>query len=72
MVSGWVVYRSRHASAHGPNAVCDQAEWDALELADPGAQTLLRSGIASEAEAETMAREMPGGTVAKGAGLKTR
>ncbi len=72
IVVRWVVYKSRHAGEHGPNAVCEQAEWDAMELADPGAQTLLRAGIASEAQAEALARELPGGTAAKPATLRGR
>lgn len=71
-VVGWVVYKSRHAGEHGPNAVCDQAEWDAMELADPEAQTLLRSGVATEAQAEALARELPGGTAARPATLRAR
>jgi hypothetical protein len=71
-VGGWVVYKSRHAGADGPNAVCEQAEWEAMELADPGAQTLLRSSVATEAEAEALARSLPGGTAAKGATLRAR
>jgi hypothetical protein len=72
VVVGWVVYKSRHAGEHGPNAVCEQAEWDAMELADPGAQTLLRSGIASEPQAEALARALPGGTAPKAATLRAR
>jgi hypothetical protein len=71
-VVGWVVYKSRHAGEHGPNAVCDRAEWDAMELADPEAQTLLSSGIATEAQAEALARELPGGTAARPATLRAR
>jgi hypothetical protein len=72
VVVGWVVYKSRHAGEHGPNAVCEQAEWDAMELADPGAQRLLRAGIASEAQAEALARELPGGTAPKPVTLRAR
>jgi len=72
VVVGWVVYKSRHAGEHGPNAVCEQEEWEEMESADPGAQTLLRSGVATEAEAEALARELPGGTAAKAASLKSR
>lgn len=59
MVSGWVLYRPQ-LSGGGPAtvAVCEQEEWDAMELAEPGRHALLRSGIASEAEAESLAREM--------------
>jgi hypothetical protein len=44
----------------GPNAVCDQAEWDAMEAASPGVNRLIRGGIASEAEAERLARGSSG------------
>jgi hypothetical protein len=72
VIGPWVVYRSRLAGVHGPNAVCEQAEWDAMEMAEPGVNTLLQSGVASEAEAEKLAREMPGGTAAKAATLRAR
>jgi hypothetical protein len=58
----WVVYRSQFAGERGGNAVCEEAEWDALEATSPGKHTLLRSGIPSEAEAERLARELPSGT----------
>jgi hypothetical protein len=44
----------------GVNAVCEQAEWDAMERERPGYHTLVRAGIASEAEAERLARGGPG------------
>jgi len=69
---GWVVYKSRHAGEHGPNAVCEQHEWDEMESAGPGLQMLLRAGVASEAEAEALARQLPGGTAAKAASLRAR
>ena len=68
----WVVYRSHLAGEHGGNAVCEQAEWDAMEAASPGQHTLLRSGVASEAEAERLARDLPGGTSGKGVALRAR
>ena len=53
----WVVYVTSADSKVGAlNAVCEQAEWDAMELQRPGYHTLVRSGIASEAEAEKAAR----------------
>ena len=51
----WVVYRASGA-AQGPSGVCEQYEWDAMELARPGQHKLVREGIASEAEAEALAR----------------
>jgi hypothetical protein len=53
----WAVYRVNiEGKSAGVNVVCSQAEWDAMELAHPGRHTLVRSGIASEAEAERLAR----------------
>ena len=49
----WVVYlMTLHGKDAGVNAVCEQSEWDALELARPGYHRLVRAGIASEGEAE--------------------
>lgn len=53
----WVVYlMTLRKSAGGMRAVCDQGEWDAMELAHPGYHTLIQAGIASEVEAEALAR----------------
>ena len=58
----WVVYRTgTDGKTPGVAVVCEQAEWDAMELAHPGRHVLVRSGIASEAEAERLARGTPGG-----------
>lgn len=60
----WVVYlMAVKKNAAGMNAVCEQGEWDAMELARPGLHTLVRSGIASEAEAERLARGTSGDPV---------
>ncbi|HZY87423.1 MAG TPA: hypothetical protein VFE78_21480 [Gemmataceae bacterium] len=57
----WVVYLMPvKNNAAGMSAVCEQGEWDAMELARPGRHTLVRSGIASEAEAERLARGTSG------------
>ena len=57
----WVVYHMNiDRKAAGVNAVCEQGEWDQMELANPGQHTLVRSGIASEAEAERLARGTSG------------
>jgi len=59
----WVVYRMTvRGKIPGVNAVCEQTEWDAMELAQPGHHTLIKNGITSEGEAERLAREAPGGT----------
>jgi len=49
----------RHCSA-GVRAVCEQAEWDAMELANPGVNTLIQGGITNEGEAERLARGASG------------
>jgi hypothetical protein len=72
VVVGWVVYRMQAAGEHGPNAVCEMEDWDAMETDNPGRNKLLQSGIASEAEAERIARALPGGTAVKPASLRTR
>ena len=59
----WVVYKSYFAGPQGPNAVCEQGEWNAMEQAEPGRHTLICNDISSEAEAERVARESPGGTI---------
>ena len=57
----WVVYKMAVAKKpDGMNAVCDQAEWDAMEEANPGQHTLIRAGITNEAEAELQARGTSG------------
>ena len=57
----WVVYQMKiHGKADGMNAVCEQSEWDAMELAQPGHHTLIRGGITSEGEAERLARGTSG------------
>jgi hypothetical protein len=53
----WVVYKmTLHGKPVGVTAVCEQAEWDAMELSRPGYHQLIQSGIANEGEAERLAR----------------
>jgi hypothetical protein len=57
----WVVYETDvRRGPHGAKAVCEQSEWDAMELARPGYRTLLLNGIMSEADAEKLARGAAG------------
>jgi hypothetical protein len=57
----WVVYEMGAAGKdQGLNVVCEQGEWDALELAQPGKHRLIRTGITSEGEAERLARGTSG------------
>ncbi len=56
----WVVYRMTiRGKTHGMIAICEQGEWDAMERALPGHHTLVLAGIASESEAERLARSYP-------------
>ena len=56
-VISWVVYRKTvHGKPTGMNAVCEQAEWEAMEIAQPGFHTLILAGISNEGEAERLAR----------------
>ena len=53
--TAWVVYQAAvKGTDQGPRAVCDQAEWDAMEAATPGVNRLIRGGITNEAEAEKL------------------
>jgi hypothetical protein len=57
----WVVYRMTiHGKSSGMSAVCDQAEWDAMEIERPGYHALILAGIANEGEAERLARSSSG------------
>jgi hypothetical protein len=54
----------------GGNVVCEQREWDALELARPGFHLLVRDGILTEQEAEKLARGTAGDTPPRKVGPK--
>lgn len=63
----WVVYRmTMPKNVIGGNVVCEQREWDALELARPGLHTLLHTGLKTEQEAEKLARGAAGQTPPRG------
>jgi hypothetical protein len=68
----WVVYRmTMHGIGSGMAAVCEQGEWDAMELQRPGYHTLILAGIANEGEAERLARSSLGYvSTSKPSGLK--
>jgi hypothetical protein len=59
----WVVYLMpvRHCP-DGMRAVCAQSEWEAMNLASPGRNTLIQGGFTSEGEAERLARGASGAT----------
>ena len=63
----WVVYQMTiHGKPAGMNAICEQSEWDAMELARPGYHTLIRAGISNEAQAEKLARGTSGDAKRRG------
>jgi hypothetical protein len=63
----WVVYRAVvKGSPAGVNAVCSQAEWEAMAKAASGTYTLLRDRIPDESTAERLARGTSGDTIPRG------
>jgi hypothetical protein len=55
-----VVYQMTiHGEPTGLRAVCEQGEWDKMELAHPGHHALVQGGIGNEGEAERLARSGP-------------
>ena len=66
----WVVYLMTGKKTNGMKAVCEKLEWDAMERAKPGLHQLIQEGIATETEAELLARGDSG--VAKPRAWKTR
>lgn len=62
-VVAWVVYKktlSKSGKTIEMVSVCEQGEWDEMELACPGHYMLVRGDIANEPEAEALARDMSG------------
>jgi hypothetical protein len=60
-VESWVVYlMTTHQNPEGMRALCEQSEWDKMELARPGYHKLIQEGIASERQAELLARGTSG------------
>ena len=61
VAESWVVYRMPVKGVPaGVRGICEQAEWDAMELARPGVNTLIRGGLTNEGEAERLARGASG------------
>ena len=56
----WVVYLMTGKNLDGIKAVCEKIEWEALERARPGLHRLIQGGIATESEAELLARGVSG------------
>ena len=67
IAESWVVYRMPvRYRPEGMRAVCVQADWDAMELANPGVNTLIQGGITNEGEAERLARGTSGAARRRG------
>ena len=61
VAESWVVYRMPvKGIPAGVRGICEQAEWDAMEPAKPGVNTLIRAGLTNEGEAERLARGASG------------
>jgi hypothetical protein len=61
--NSWVIYQTvRQGVVSGVNGLCQQNEWEKMERSNPGAQVLIQGGIASEGEAERLARGASGDT----------
>lgn len=60
-IGPWVVYQmNSHGVLQAGKSVCEQWEWDALQLERPGLHSLIQEGIATEEEAEKLARGTSG------------
>ena len=58
----WVVYlMTIYKNPDRFAAVCAQSEWDEIERLRPGYHQLIQAGIASEIEAEKLARRQGAG-----------
>lgn len=69
----WAVYKkTTKQDPEGVNAVCQQEEWNAMELAKPGQQPLVQGGIAHEGMAERLARGTYGDFAERRAGAAPR
>ncbi len=69
----WVIYQVVNKGVvSGPNAVCELAEWEAMERARPGCTSVVQTGIADEAVAERLARGTSGDAVPRISRVKVR
>ncbi|MFO0966213.1 MAG: hypothetical protein U0793_11605 [Gemmataceae bacterium] len=59
--ASWVVYlMTVRNNPEGVRAVCDQSEWEKLQRDRPGYHKLIQDGIATENEADRLARGTSG------------
>jgi hypothetical protein len=72
-LQAWAVYQTpMRGSRAAMRAVCRQDEWEALDLASPGVNTLIAGHLTNEGEAERLARGMSGHTPTKAEKEKAR
>jgi len=72
-IESWVIYQMvSKGVAAGAHAVCEQAEWDAMERQSPGRHFLIQSGIENEAVAERLARGTSGDPLPRQYGKKLK
>jgi hypothetical protein len=62
-IEAWVVYQTIVGDRAGRRSMCKQSEWEALILRNPAMNVLVQAGIASEMEAELVARGTSGDVV---------
>ena len=67
----WVIYQVvTKGVVSGPNAVCELAEWEAMERARPGAQCVVQMGLATEGLASS--RSTRAGSAASSTGRRSQ
>ena len=66
----WVIYLMTLRKHDAMKAVCEQSEWDAMELKKPGYHHFIQGGFTSEAEAELLARGESGATKPRASRLR--
>jgi hypothetical protein len=66
----WVVYLMTIKKQDGMKAVCEQTEWDAMEMKRPGYHQFIQGGFTNEAEAELVARGESGATKPRASRLR--
>lgn len=62
-VESWVVFQALQGDQSGIRSVCTESEWVDIVARKPGLNQLVRADIASETEAEKLARGTSGDIV---------
>ncbi|MBI3865622.1 MAG: hypothetical protein HY290_27430 [Planctomycetia bacterium] len=56
----WVVFQALQGAQSGIRSICTESEWTDILARKPGVNQLVQAGIASETEAEKLARGTSG------------